>query len=179
MEPRAFVVLELFGISVAPRSALRRTSRTFSRPSRFTCSNAPTKSPPRASPNPQSAHPCTLHKSSIQHMTHIHCTPTHTSCVQHSHIPRTITTHLAAPAAQRIAGIACHGHSLALLPHTRHCQHTRSTAHGHTTRRTRAAHDGRTHHDPTPHTWPHHHHHAELAPPPPHVHHTDPAAYCM
>ena len=63
------------------------------------------------------------------------------------------------------------------------CHHTRGTAstpgplHTATRRVARAAHDGRTHHDPTPHTWPHHHRRAEPAPPPPHAHHTGPAAY--
>ena len=159
-----------------PRNALRRTPRTFSRPSRFTLSNKADKNPPRAHPSSPSALSCTLHRACPQHISCTHGTSTHTSYVQHTVALHTSTIHLAPPPAPHTPAIASNKHSKPFLPHAVPTWHFWPTAHAHTARRARAAHNISTHHNPTLRTWPFHHLLAAPEPPPTHTNHIGPAA---
>ena len=154
-----------------PRSASRRTPRTFSRPLRFTCSNASTPTPAGARTGTQSAHSCTSHKTCTLHRPCKHGTSTRAASVRHTHTSCTSTIHLAAAPAPRVAAMALCGHFLALLPPTLPHRHFHTTAHSHTARSTRVAHDTRTHLGPSHYTWPNPRHRAAPAPPPTHTSH--------
>ena len=128
-----------------PRSALRRTPRTFSRPSRFTCSNAPTPKPLGARTYTQTAHSCTLHKSCSFHMPGPHSTSTHTNHFQHSAAHQSFTTHLAPSPTLHAFATASNKHTKPVLPLTLPTGNLWPLTHAHTAIRTRAAHDIHTH----------------------------------